>query len=52
MELYRGDHARMRLQVDGQNLTNILDLIDFGGLFSGNAIGPSRSFSLRLTGSF
>jgi Carboxypeptidase regulatory-like domain/TonB-dependent Receptor Plug Domain len=51
-DLYRGDRTRMRLQVDGQNLTNVLDVIDFGGLFSGNAIGPSRSFSLRLTGSF
>jgi len=39
----------IRLQVDGQNLTNVLDVIDFGGLFSGNTIGPSRSFALRLT---
>jgi hypothetical protein len=51
-DLYRGDRTRMRLQADGQNLTNVLDVVDFGGLFSGNAIGPSRSFSLRLTGSF
>ena len=42
----------MRLQVDGENLTNVLDVIDFGGLFSGNAIGPSRSFALRLTTNF
>jgi hypothetical protein len=42
----------MRFQIDGQNLTNILDVIDLGGLFSGNAIGPSRSFALRLTTSF
>ena len=41
-----------RFQVDGQNLTNVLDVIDFGGLFSGNAIGPSRSFALRLTTNF
>jgi hypothetical protein len=40
------------LQADGENLTNILDVIDFGGLFSGNAIGPPRSFALRLTTSF
>jgi outer membrane receptor for Fe3+-dicitrate len=51
-ELYRGKRVKMRLQADGQNLTNVLDVIDFGGLFSGNAIGPPRSFSLRLTGSF
>jgi hypothetical protein len=42
----------MRFQADGQNLNNILNVIDFGGLFSGNAIGPSRSFSLRMTTSF
>jgi hypothetical protein len=51
-DLYRGDHAKLRIQADGENLTDVLDVIDFGGLFSGNAIGPSRSFSLRLTGSF
>jgi hypothetical protein len=27
-------------------------VIDFGGLFSGNAIGPSRSFALRLSSTF
>jgi len=29
-----------------------LNVIDFGGLFSGNAIGPSRSFGLRLGTTF
>jgi hypothetical protein len=42
----------VRFQVDGQNLNNVLDVIDFGGLFSGNAIGPSRSVAVRLTTSF
>jgi hypothetical protein len=42
----------MELQADGANLTNVLDVLDFGGLFSGNAIGPSRSVLLRLTTSF
>jgi hypothetical protein len=42
----------MRFQADSQNLTNVVDVIDFGGLFSGNAIGPSRSFTLRLTTRF
>jgi hypothetical protein len=42
----------LRLQGDIQNLSNTLEVIDFGGLFSGNAIGPSRSYSLRLTASF
>jgi hypothetical protein len=44
--------VNMQFQIDGQNLTNVLDVIDFGGLFSGNAIGPSRSFGLRLTTNF
>ncbi|MBZ5667038.1 MAG: TonB-dependent receptor plug domain-containing protein [Acidobacteriia bacterium] len=51
-EIYKSDHVTTRFQIDGQNLTNILDVIDFGGLFSGNAIGPSRSVALRLTTSF
>jgi hypothetical protein len=51
-ELYHSDRMTMRLQADGQNLTNVLDVIDFGGLFSGNAIGPARSAMLRLTTSF
>jgi hypothetical protein len=51
-DIYKSDRLNMRLQIDGENLTNILDVIDFGGLFSGNAIGPARSYSLRLTTSF
>jgi hypothetical protein len=52
VDIHKADRLKMRLQVDGQNLTNVVDVIDFGGLFSGNAIGPSRSFALRLTTSF
>jgi TonB-dependent receptor-like protein len=51
-DIYKSERVNMRLQIDGQNLTNVLDVIDFGGLFSGNAIGPSRSFALRLTTDF
>jgi hypothetical protein len=51
-DVYKSDRVNMQFQVDGQNLTNVLDVIDFGGLFSGNAIGPSRSFALRLTTNF
>jgi hypothetical protein len=50
--VYKSDRINMNFQVDGQNLNNVLDVIDFGGLFSGNAIGPSRSFALRLTTTF
>jgi hypothetical protein len=51
-EVYKSEHVTVRFQADGQNLTNVLNVIDFGGLFSGNAIGPARSFALRLTTSF
>jgi hypothetical protein len=51
-DVYRSDRLSMRFQVDGQNLANVLNVIDFGGLFSGNAIGPSRSFAMRLTTNF
>jgi hypothetical protein len=51
-DVYKSERLNMRLQVDGQNLTNVVDVIDFGGLFSGNAVGPSRSFVLRLTANF
>lgn len=50
--LYKSDRFQTTLEADGENLNNVLDVIDFGGLFSGNAIGPSRSFSLRLTTNF
>ena len=51
-EVYKSERLKMRFQIDGQNLTNVVDVIDFGGLFSGNAIGPSRSVALRLTANF
>jgi len=51
-DIYRSERLNMRIQADGQNLTDVLNVIDFGGLFSGNAIGPSRSFALRLTAEF
>ena len=52
VDLYKSEPVNVRFQVDGENLTNVLDVIDFGGLFSGNAIGPARSFALRLKTSF
>jgi TonB-dependent Receptor Plug Domain len=50
--VYKSERFNVQLQADGQNLTNVVDVIDFGGLFSGNAIGPSRGFALRLTTMF
>jgi hypothetical protein len=51
-DVYKSERLKVRFQLDGQNLTNVVDVIDFGGLFSGNAIGPSRSFAVRLATSF
>ena len=52
IDLTNRNRFNMQLQADGQNLTDTLNLMDFGGLFSGDAIGPSRSVMLRLTTSF
>jgi len=51
-QIYKSERMNVALQADGQNLNNELNLIDFGGLFSGNAIGPARSFALKLTTTF
>jgi outer membrane cobalamin receptor len=52
LDVYKSDRLNARLQLDGDNLNNRLNVIDFGGLFSGNAIAPGRSWGLRLTTSF
>jgi hypothetical protein len=51
-DVYKSDRMNVRFQIDGQNLNNVNNVIDFGGLFSGNAIGPSRSVAMRLTTDF
>jgi hypothetical protein len=51
-ELYKREKVSVRLQADGENLSNTLEVVDFGGLFSGNAIGPARSTMLRLRTEF
>jgi len=51
-ELYKSERINLHLQADGDNLNNRLNLIDFGGLFSGNAIAPPRSFAARLSMDF
>ncbi len=52
VDLYEHEKRSLRFQGDVANLSNTLEVIDFGGLFSGNAIGPSRSYFLRLTTTF
>lgn len=51
-DVYKSDRMTVRFQADGDNLNNRLNVIDFGGLFSGNAIAPGRSYALRLATSF
>jgi hypothetical protein len=47
-DLIRRDHFQSTFQIDGENLNNRLNVLDFGGLFSGNAIAPERSVLARL----
>ncbi len=47
-DLIRRDRFQSTLHVDGQNLNNRLNVLNFGGLFSGNAIAPERSVLMRL----
>lgn len=47
-EWTRGDRVKLRLQVDGENLNNRVNIIDFAGLFSGNAVAPPRSGDVSL----
>jgi hypothetical protein len=51
-DIFKFEQGSVHFQVDGDNLNNRLNVIDFGGLFSGNAIGPARSFNVRLTTTF
>jgi hypothetical protein len=37
-EVSGGDRLQMTIHADGENLNNRLNVLDFGGLFSGNAI--------------
>jgi len=47
-DVWKKDNVAIRMQFDAQNLNNRLNLIDFAGLFSGNAIAPPRSYAIRL----
>ena len=51
-DLYQHERRSLRLQADCNNVSNKLEILDYGGLFSGNAIGPPRSFTFRLSARF
>jgi len=52
VEFYRKENRALNLQVEGYNLTDRLNVIDFAGLFSGTAVAPPRSASARLRFTF
>jgi hypothetical protein len=52
VDLYQREKRSVRFQADVANLGNTLEVIDFGGLFSGNALGPSRQYTFRLVSTF
>jgi hypothetical protein len=51
-DLYKRENLAVRFQGDIANVSNALEVIDFGGLFSGNAIGPGRQYTFRLVATF
>ncbi len=51
-DLYTREKFKTTWQFDVENLNDRLNVIDFGGLFSGNAIGPPRSYTARVSTSF
>ncbi len=46
--LSKNERYPIRFQIDGDNLTDRLNVINFSGLFSGTALGESRSVNARL----
>jgi outer membrane cobalamin receptor len=47
VELWRRDKRRLELRAEIANLTNHLNVVNFAGLFSGTAVMPPRSASVR-----
>jgi hypothetical protein len=52
IDLWKKDARALRLAANIENLNNRLNVIDFAGLFSGNAIAPPRSYSVRFQTTF
>jgi TonB-dependent Receptor Plug Domain len=51
-DVVKREKYNVRFQGDIANVSNTLEAIDFGGLFSGNAIGPGRQFTFRTVATF
>jgi hypothetical protein len=52
IDLYKKESTRVSLQVQGSNLTNHLNVINFASLFSGTAIAAPRSDGVRIAIAF
>jgi hypothetical protein len=48
MELVQRDRRTLAVEAEAANLTNHLNVINFASLFSGTAIGISRSVSVQM----
>ena len=48
VELYRKEQRSASFQIQATNLNNRVNVINFASLFSGTAVEPSRSVSIRL----
>ncbi len=51
-DLYQKEGHSLRLQADCNDVGNRMQVLDFGGLLSANAIGPARTYTGRLTAQF
>jgi len=51
-DLYQKGARSLRLQADCSDVSNRMQVLDFGGLLSANAIGPARTYAARLTANF
>jgi outer membrane receptor for Fe3+-dicitrate len=51
-DVWRKEKRSVTVQADVLNLTDRLNVINFAGLLSGTALGPPRSFGIRLRTEF
>jgi hypothetical protein len=52
LDLVRNERGSLSLQFDALNLGDRLNVINFAGIFSGTALAPPRTLSLRLSMEF
>ncbi|MGH9455027.1 MAG: hypothetical protein ACRD2O_13770 [Terriglobia bacterium] len=48
VDLYSKENKTVSVKIEGSNLTNHLNVINFASLFSGTAIGVPRSFGVEI----